>query len=47
MNWRLQQIEVYRRERVTLILVETLFANDELISPLLSGFSCVVGTLFK
>ncbi|MFM5886830.1 MAG: Uma2 family endonuclease [Dolichospermum sp.] len=46
-NWRLQQIEVYRRERATLILVETLFANDELISPLLSGFSCVVGSLFK
>lgn len=47
MNWRLQQIEVYRRERAMLVLVETLFANDDLISPLLPGFSCVVGSLFK
>ncbi|AFZ57479.1 Uma2 family endonuclease [Anabaena cylindrica FACHB-243] len=47
MNWKLQQIEVYRRERAILVLVETLFANDELISPLLPGFSCIVGHLFK
>ncbi|MFM7408384.1 MAG: Uma2 family endonuclease [Cuspidothrix sp.] len=45
-NWRLQQLEVYRRERANLVLVETLFANDELISPLLPGFNCVVGSLF-
>jgi Uma2 family endonuclease len=46
-DWRLQQIEVYRRERATLILVETLFAHDELTSPLLSGFSCVVECVFS
>ncbi|MFO5491834.1 MAG: Uma2 family endonuclease [Cuspidothrix sp.] len=45
-NWRLQQLEVYRRERANLVLVETLFSNDELISPLLPGFNCVVGGLF-
>lgn len=45
-NWRLQQLEVYRRERANLVLVETLFSNDELISPLLPGFNCVVGSLF-
>lgn len=45
-NWRLQQLEVYRRERANLVLVETLFSNDELIFPLLTGFNCVVGSLF-
>jgi Uma2 family endonuclease len=47
LDWRLQQIEVYRRERANLILVETLFAHDELISPLLPGFSCVVECVFS
>jgi Uma2 family endonuclease len=46
-DWRLQQIEVYRRERANLILVETLFAHDELTSPLLPGFSCVVESVFS
>ncbi|HLO84101.1 MAG TPA: Uma2 family endonuclease [Nostocaceae cyanobacterium] len=46
-DWRLQQIEVYRREKAILVLVQTLFANDELTSPLLPGFSCVVGRLSK
>jgi Uma2 family endonuclease len=45
-NWRLQQIEVYRRERATLKLIATLFANDELTSPLLSGFACPVAQIF-
>jgi hypothetical protein len=46
-DWRLQQIEVYRRERATLILVGTLFAHDELTSPLLPGFSCIVESVFS
>jgi Uma2 family endonuclease len=46
-DWRLQQIEVYRREKAILVLVETLFADDELTSPLLPGFSCLVGNLFS
>jgi Uma2 family endonuclease len=45
-NWRLQQIEVYRRERATLKLIATLFANDELTSPLLPNFSYSVAQIF-
>jgi len=44
---RLQQIQVYRRQQATLVLVGTLFANDELSSPLLPGFSCPVARLFS
>lgn len=44
---RLQQIQVYRREKATLVLVATLYANDELNSPLLPGFSCSVAKLFS
>jgi Uma2 family endonuclease len=44
---RLFQIQVYRREQGTLKLVATLFAEDELTSPLLLGFSCSVGNLFS
>jgi Uma2 family endonuclease len=46
-DWRLQQIEVYRRQKAILVLVETLFAHDELTSSLLPGFGCVVSSLFK
>lgn len=45
-DWRLQQIEVYRREKAVLGLVATLFASDELTSPLLPGFVCSVAQLF-
>jgi Uma2 family endonuclease len=45
-NWQLQQIQVYRREQAMLVLVETLFAGDELNSPLLPGFICPVARLF-
>ncbi|MDJ0797308.1 MAG: Uma2 family endonuclease [Calothrix sp. MO_167.B12] len=45
-NWQLQQIQVYRREQAMLVLVETLFVDDELTSPLLPGFSCPVARLF-
>lgn len=41
-----QQIEVYRRESASLRLVATLFAQDELTSPLLPGFVCPVAQLF-
>jgi Uma2 family endonuclease len=43
---RLQQIQVYRRENATLVMVATLFTGDELTSPLLPGFSCAVAKLF-
>lgn len=45
-DWRKQQIEVFRREQATLKQVATLFAQDDLTSPLLPGFVCRVGTLF-
>ena len=45
-DWRLQQIEVYRRDNAILRLISTLFTNDELVSPLLPGFSCPVAQIF-
>ncbi|MEG4214690.1 Uma2 family endonuclease [Microcoleus sp. Pol14C6] len=45
-NWRLRQIEVYRREQASLRLVATLLRDDELTSPLLPGFSCSVAGIF-
>ncbi|BCX03219.1 MAG: hypothetical protein KatS3mg053_1157 [Candidatus Roseilinea sp.] len=46
-DWRLKQMEIYRRERDRLRLTATLFAQDELTSPLLPGFACSVGRLFE
>ena len=45
-DWRTQQVEVYRREDLALHLVATLYPTDMLTSPLLPGFSCEVATLF-
>lgn len=45
-DWRLQQVEVYRREQALLRLVATLFAEDKLTSPLLPGFACPVTRFF-
>ncbi|MFV9506766.1 MAG: Uma2 family endonuclease [Oscillochloridaceae bacterium umkhey_bin13] len=45
-DWRSRQAEIYRREAATLRLVATLYANDELTSPLLPGFACKLGRLF-
>ena len=41
-NWRLQEVEVYRRENSLLKLIVTLLSNDELTSPILPGFSCSI-----
>ncbi len=41
-----QQLEVYRRERAALQLVATLFAQDELTSPMLPGFTFQISRLF-
>ena len=46
LDWRLQQVEVYRRDKALLKLVETLFAADELSSPMLPNFVCPVSRLF-
>ncbi len=45
-DWRLQKLEVYRRENATLKLMVTLLSNDELNSPLLPGFTCPVARFF-
>lgn len=44
---QLQQVQVYRRQGATLKLVATLLANDEMTSPLLPGFNCLVATFFR
>lgn len=43
----LRMIEVYRREQGQLVKTMTLYAEDTLTSPILPGFSCVVGALFE
>ncbi len=45
-NWKTQSMEIYRREQGVLKLTATLYAQDELSSPLLPGFSCLVSQLF-
>ena len=45
-NWRLKEIEVYRREETMLQKVTTLLGSDKLTSPLLPGFECDVATIF-
>ncbi|MGG6269919.1 Uma2 family endonuclease [Leptolyngbya sp. AN03gr2] len=46
LDWRSQQVEVYRRQRGLLKLVVTLFVGDDIVSPLLPDFSCPVARLF-
>ncbi|MEB3339025.1 MAG: Uma2 family endonuclease [Leptolyngbyaceae bacterium] len=46
LDWRLKQVEVYRRQKVTLKLMATLLEGDEVTSPLLPAFSCPVSRLF-
>ena len=45
-DWRLQQMQVYRRENDTLKLIGTFFSEDTLTTPLLPDFSCVVSKFF-
>lgn len=45
-NWRLQELEVYRRDQGQLRLRETLLINDTITTPLLPGFSCVLTQIF-
>jgi Uma2 family endonuclease len=45
-DWKLQQIEVYRREQANLKLITTLLNSDVLTSPMLPGFSCSIAQLF-
>lgn len=46
-DWRLRQIELYRRENAQLHLVATLHEGDTLESPLLPQFSLSVADLFQ
>lgn len=41
-----RKVEVYRRDRGILKLSLTLYSDDDLISPVLPGFSITVGQLF-
>jgi len=46
LDWRLKQVELYRREQGELRRVATLLPEDTLTSPLLPGFICPVVELF-
>lgn len=41
-----QTVKVYRRENAALKLIATLYSQDELSSPSLPGFSCLVNRFF-
>lgn len=45
-DWRLQQMEIYRRDNAQLTLVATLFTGDEITSPLLPDFRCPIERFF-
>jgi Uma2 family endonuclease len=45
-DWRERKVEVYRRDRGSLKLAATLFEQDELTSPILPGFICLVSRFF-
>ena len=45
-DWLMRRVEVYRRRDLALELVATLHEKDALETPLLPGFTTVVGSLF-
>jgi Uma2 family endonuclease len=45
-DWRLQKVEIYRRENAQLKLIATLLSDDEITSPLLPDFSCRIQRFF-
>lgn len=45
-NVQAQRVSVYSRENAALKLAATLYPQDELSSPILSGFSCLVSQFF-
>jgi Uma2 family endonuclease len=45
-DWRIQTVQVYRREQAALELTATLQGEDVIMSPLLPGFSCAVPSLW-
>ncbi|OCQ93058.1 hypothetical protein AMR42_00550 [Limnothrix sp. PR1529] len=45
-DWQQQTVEIYRRSQARLELVYTLFAEDELTSPLFANFTLKVAEIF-
>ncbi|MEL7143983.1 MAG: Uma2 family endonuclease [Cyanobacteria bacterium J06643_4] len=45
-NWRLKEIEIYRRDSGLLKRAATLLASDTLTSPLLPEFECELSSVF-
>ena len=45
-SWQEQVVEVYRRESAALTLSATLYSQDELTSPVLPSFGCLVSKFF-
>ena len=41
-----KRLEIYRRDKGQLVLVATLLAGDEIVSPLLPGFQCRISQFF-
>ena len=46
-DWRLQQLEIYRRNSGRLELVTTRLHDDEITTPLLPGFSSSLNQIFS
>ena len=46
-NWRLKEIEIYRRADGILKRAATLLTEDTLTSPLLPGFNCDLNKIFS
>lgn len=46
-NWRLKEIEVYRRSDARLQKIATLLGSDTLTSSLLPDFECAITSLFS
>lgn len=45
-DWRAENVEIYRHNAQALVLIATLQSAATITSPLLPGFSCVVGQFF-
>jgi Uma2 family endonuclease len=46
-SWMERRVEIYRRDAAQLKLHSTLYQNDTIQSPHLSGFTCQVSDLFQ
>ena len=46
-DWRAITVEIYRQDQDALRLMQTLKSGDELTSPLLPGFTCVIDRFFE